>query len=71
MRKSDLARFDTDWQQRGLFRKRNRLGKYLWFAGLVGIGIVLYQARLEIPDLLLDSFKLIAHMVPDQHTGAH
>lgn len=71
MRRSDLARLDSDWHKRDLFRKKNRMGKYLWPIILLVVGISLYQARQDIPDLLLDSFKLIAHLVPAQTTPVH
>ncbi len=71
MRKSNLAHFDTNRLQRDLFRKKSRLGRYLWLAAMVTAGVLLFQTGQDIPDLLLDGFKFFAHMVPNRHTGIH
>ncbi len=71
MRKSDLAHFDPNRRQRDLFRTKSRVGRYLWLVAMVSAGILLFQSWQDIPDLLLDSFKFFAHLVPDRYTGIH
>jgi hypothetical protein len=66
MRSQRLNRINTDWDDRNLFHRRRRWVRYVWLTLLIATGMTLYFQRDEIPDLLLDGFKLIAHAIPVQ-----
>ena len=64
LRKNKIDPFKTDWDRRGLFRKkRGWAGKVWWLMlGLVIASVV--TVGHELPELLLNGFKAIAHLAP-------
>ncbi len=69
MRRSQLNSLDVDWRERDLFRKESRVGLYLWMVILFAFSFLAFQHWHQIPGLLLDSFKAIAHLAPPSHSG--
>jgi hypothetical protein len=59
-----LRRIESDWEQRGLFHKRRRFAGKVWLVLVALLALAIFHTRMDIPDLLLDGFKLIAHLVP-------
>ena len=75
MRRNKLDAFDDNWAKRPLFRKRRRFRVLGWLFSVTLVCGALFLAWNEIPDLLLDGFKLIAQLAPDpaseRHTAIH
>jgi hypothetical protein len=63
--------FHTDWDKRGLFRKRHGwAGKARWLALAVVVATVVVLGQ-ELPTLLLSGFKAIAHLAPQPDVLEH
>jgi hypothetical protein len=66
MRNRRLNSIETRWDDRGLFHKRRRWKGNLWLLALIVLATTLYYQQDQIPDLLLDGFKVIAKTIPNQ-----
>jgi alanine dehydrogenase len=65
VRKNKLNQLDDSWKRRPMFKRKRRYGAIGWLllSALV-IGALAISGD-QIPELLLDGFKLLAHLAPE------